>query len=156
MNDYHNILVAIDFSDASHAVITRANDIAHRNNTSLTVLHVVEYLPPMDMAYEPVTSIAWIDEEAMLKRATTTLAKICKEHQPNEHQPNEHQLRDAQQIVKLGMAKNEICQYARQHQCDLVILGSHGRHGIQLLLGSTANGVLHDMPCDVLAVKLTK
>ena len=144
MNNYHNILVAIDFSEASHTVIKRALEIARRNNTSLSVLHVVEYLPPMDMAYEPVASIAWIDEEAMQQRAKSTLAKICEEHK----------LGMAQQIVTLGAAKTEICQYARSHHVDLLILGSHGRHGIQLLLGSTANGVLHDMPCDVLAVKL--
>ena len=144
MNNYHNILVAIDFSEASHTVIKRALEIARRNNTSLSVLHVVEYLPPMDMAYEPVASIAWIDEEAMQQRAKSTLAKICEEHK----------LGMAQQIVTLGAAKTEICQYARSNLVDLLILGSHGRHGIQLLLGSTANGVLHDMPCDVLAVKL--
>ena len=128
----------------SNTVVARALDIARRNNTALTVLHVVEYLPPMDMAYEPVTSIAWVDEDALLQRAKSSLEKLCREHN----------ISTAKQVVVIGMAKTEICQYARQQQCDLVILGSHGRHGIQLLLGSTANGVLHDMPCDVLAVKL--
>ena len=59
-------------------------------------------------------------------------------------------------MVLLGSPKYEICNYARENHSDLLILGSHGRHGIKLLLGSTANGVLHDMPCDVLAVKLKK
>jgi universal stress protein A len=36
------------------------------------------------------------------------------------------------------------------------VVGSHGRHGLALLLGSTANDVLHGAPCDVLAVKLLK
>ena len=34
------------------------------------------------------------------------------------------------------------------------MVGSHGRHGLALLLGSTANDVLHGAPCDVLAVRL--
>ena len=40
--------------------------------------------------------------------------------------------------------------------CDLIVVGSHGRHGLALLLGSTANDVLHGAPCDVLAVHLKK
>ncbi|MEO1899758.1 MAG: universal stress protein, partial [Methylococcales bacterium] len=38
---------------------------------------------------------------------------------------------------------------------DLIVVGSHGRHGLALLLGSTANGVLHHAVCDVLAVRLS-
>ena len=144
MSNYHNILVAIDFSDASKTVINRAIEIAQRNNTPLTVLHVVEYMPPMDIAYEPVPSFAWVDEAALLERSRTSLAVFCKNHQLNH----------AKQVVVLGAPKYEICRYARDNQTDLLILGAHGRHGIKLLLGSTANGVLHDMPCDVLAVKL--
>lgn len=146
MSNYHNILVAIDFSEASKTVIDRAIEIAQRNNTPLTVLHVVEYMPPMDIAYEPVPSFAWVDEEALVERSKSSLDRFCKDNQ----------LEPAKQVVKLGEPKLEICSYARDSHCDLLILGSHGRHGIKLLLGSTANGVLHDMPCDVLAVKLKK
>ena len=39
---------------------------------------------------------------------------------------------------------------------DLIVVGSHGRHGLALLLGSTANGVLHGAMCDVLAVRVGK
>lgn len=38
----------------------------------------------------------------------------------------------------------------------MIVVGSHGRHGLALLLGSTANDVLHGAPCDVLAVSLKK
>jgi len=37
-----------------------------------------------------------------------------------------------------------------------IVVGSHGRHGLALLLGSTANDILHGAPCDVLAVRLKK
>ncbi len=37
---------------------------------------------------------------------------------------------------------------------DLIVLGTHGRHGLGLILGSTANGVLHGASCDVLAVRI--
>ncbi|WP_313899138.1 universal stress protein [Leclercia adecarboxylata] len=45
---------------------------------------------------------------------------------------------------------------AKKQGCDLIVVGSHGRHGLALLLGSTANDILHGAPCDVLAVRLKK
>ena len=59
-----------------------------------------------------------------------------------------------QQIVKVGPAKQIILDEAKKHDTDLVIVGSHGRHGVRLLLGSTANAVLHGAECDVLAVRV--
>jgi universal stress protein A len=53
-----------------------------------------------------------------------------------------------------GSPKEEICALAVQEEVDLIVVGSHGRHGLALLLGSTANDVLHHAPCDVLAVRL--
>ncbi len=147
MTDYKNILVAVDFSDAANTVIKRAVDVAQRNHTQFTLLHVVEYLPPMDIAYEPVMSSSWaVDEEALVKQATDNLQKICENFQLEAVTP----------VVMVGGAKYEICEYAREHSCDLIIMGAHGRHGIRLLLGSTANGVLHEMPCDVMAVKIAE
>ena len=147
MADYQNILVAVDFSDTANTVINRAIEIARRNHTELNLIHVVEYLPPIDTAYEPVLTSAWIiDENELVKQARISLKKFC----------SEHELIESRQIVVVGTPRHEITQYAKDNQCDLVVLGSHGRHGLGLLLGSTTNGVLHDMPCDVLAVKITK
>ncbi len=54
-----------------------------------------------------------------------------------------------------GKAATEIHRLAQQQGVDLIVIGSHGRHGLQVLLGSTANAVLHGASCDVLAVRLT-
>jgi len=48
----------------------------------------------------------------------------------------------------------EITRYADDKQADLIVIGSHGRHGLQRLLGSTATPVLHNAKCDVLAVRI--
>ena len=147
MADYQNILVAVDFSETADTVINRAIEIARRNHTKLSLIYVVEYLPPIDIAYEPVLTSAWtIDEHELVKQASASLQKFCLQHE----------LKDSRQMVVVGTPRHEITQYAKDHQCDLIVLGSHGRHGFGLLLGSTANGVLHDMPCDVLAVKINK
>jgi universal stress protein A len=54
----------------------------------------------------------------------------------------------------MGSPKLEIVRVAEENNVDLIIVGSHGKHGIALLLGSTANGVLHHAKCDVLAVRI--
>jgi universal stress protein A len=84
-----------------------------------------------------------VDEDEMQQQAERSLQQISRRYN----------LENADLHVRIGRPKNEIAQFVEQHHCDLVVLGSHGRHGISLLLGSTANAVLHAMPCDVLAVK---
>ncbi len=149
MSDYTHILAAIDFSDSTTLVLQKAREIAQRNQAKLSLIHVVEYLPPIDSAYEPVLASNWnIDENEMLTRGQHSLEHICKIHELDQL-PKGVTLK-----VELGNPRNEICDYARKQPCDLVVLGSHGRHGLQLLLGSTANAVLHEMPCDILAVKI--
>ena len=61
-----------------------------------------------------------------------------------------------QRHLAYGQPRQEIHRLAEEQQCDLIVVGSHGRHGLALLLGSTAHDVLHGAPCDVLAVRLKK
>jgi universal stress protein A len=62
---------------------------------------------------------------------------------------------EAQHIV-LGQPANEMRRMAKEQNVDLIIVGSHGRHGLALIFGSTSNSVLHGAPCDVLAVRITE
>ena len=57
-------------------------------------------------------------------------------------------------MVNAPSTKEGILGAAKEHGADLIVVGSHGRHGLALLLGSTANAVLHGAPCDVLAVRI--
>ena len=145
MTQYTHILVAIDFADSASSILNKARQIAVRNKAKLSLLHIVEYLPPIDSAYEPILATNWsVDEAQLLKQAENSLQQLCQEND----------LQDATLNVVLGTPKHEITQFVSEHQCDLIVMGSHGRHGISLLLGSTANAVLHKMPCDILAVKI--
>ena len=62
---------------------------------------------------------------------------------------------EQQQWVEFGKPRYDVVRLADEHKVDLIVVGSHGRHGIQLLLGSTANAILHHAKCDVLAIRLT-
>lgn len=147
MSNYTNILVAIDFSSSADQVLVKAQQIAQRNKARLNLIHVVEYAPPIDSAFDPMLAgNTMIDEDVLLDNARQSLEKLSKRNK----------LTDAELAVQLGRPKYEITKYVEDNQCDLVVVGSHGRHGISLLLGSTANAVVHAMPCDVLTVKIEK
>ena len=145
MSEYTHILVAVDFSASADQVIAKARDIAKRNNARLSLLHVVEYMPPIATEYEPMLVSNWVlDDELMLKHAEQSLKNISEKQN----------LQNAELKVQRGTPKHEISQFVKEHHCDLIVMGSHGRHGISLLLGSTANAILHAMPCDILTIKL--
>ncbi len=56
----------------------------------------------------------------------------------------------------MGQPATELHYLANQEGADLIIVGSHGRKGFALLLGSTSNSVLHGASCDVLAVRVAE
>ncbi|MDH5611501.1 MAG: universal stress protein [Gammaproteobacteria bacterium] len=145
MSLYNHILVAIDFSTAADHILSKALDLARDNKSKISLLHVVEYLPPIDYFNDSLMYTNWPeDEKLILKRAQDRMKQFA----------SKHALENATLKVEIGAPKLVIAHYIEQHQCDLVVLGSHGRHGLSLLLGSTANAVLHAMPCDVLTIKI--
>jgi universal stress protein A len=147
MPDYKNILVAVDFSPATDVVGKKASELAQQNNARIILVHVVEYLPPIDIAYEPITSPNWvIEEEELLQRAKESLEKFAIKIDAG----------NAPREVVLGIPKHEIIRIAKEQEADLIVIGPHGRHGFSRLLGSTADPVLHNAPCDVLAVRITE
>ena len=54
----------------------------------------------------------------------------------------------------LGQPAREIRELAKEKNMDLVVMGGHGKHGWELLFGSTSSGVTHGVPCDLLIVRL--
>jgi universal stress protein A len=144
MSNYKHILMAVDFTKSGEQVLAKALDIAERNNAKLSMLHVVEYMPPVDYVNDPM-AINWdVGDNEILEQAKKSLQKFSKQHN----------LKNVDLNVEFGRPKQVISQFVKDQQCDLVVIGSHGRHGISLLLGSTASAVLHAMPCDILNLKI--
>ncbi|MGA7800754.1 MAG: universal stress protein [Gammaproteobacteria bacterium] len=143
MSGYTHLLLAADFTDETRQVADRAADLARRFNARLSFIHVVEFLH-MDLANELVLPQDVELEEQMVASARRKLAALAESLA----------LPDAACWVELGATKHEILRVAGEQAVDLIVVGSHGRHGIQRLLGSTANAVLHGAPCDVLAVRI--
>lgn len=142
MSHYHNILVAIDLSDESKKVLDRAWQIAERNHAEVSVLHTLE---PLGFAYGGDIPM---DLSSIQDQLDEHAHKRLKELAADFKIPEERQ------YVVVGMPDTEIHRMAKEKDFDLVVVGSHGRHGLQLLLGSVSSGVLHGAPCDVLAVRV--
>lgn len=143
MSLYKHILLAVDFSEHGKQVLSKAQQMAEQNQAQLSLVHVVEDLPITDAAYGPIPFDVDLTQE-WLDASKQRLIKLGAELAiPEEHQ-----------WLEMGSAKLEIVRIAEENSVDLIVVGSHGRHGLALLLGSTANGVLHHAKCDVLAVRL--
>ena len=143
---YKHILVAVDFSATSARVAEKAMEIARQNDARFSLLHVVDYLPPLGFADDFMPSPALlVDENELMKHGKSSLELFAKKENIPVNVPRH---------VMLGAPKQEIVDFASRQGVDLIVLGSHGRHGIGRLLGSTASSVLNHAACDVLAVRI--
>jgi len=144
MKTYTNILVALDFSPTAEKVITRAKEVALQLQTKLTLVHVFEYVPPIEPVGDMMLGIDWgVNEQELIDLAKERFTQLAKEQG----------VADFDRHVIVGNARTEIARYAEEQGCDLILIGSHGRYGLSRLLGSTANAVLHHAHCDVLAIR---
>lgn len=144
MNNYKHILLAIDFFEQFDSVIDRAKNLAELYQAKLSIVHVVDSLPIIDAGYGSDVPFNLDLTAELMDEAKKRLADISKKLL----------IAEDGQWLEMGSPKSEIVRVAEENNVDLIVVGSHGRHGLALLLGSTANGVLHYAPCDVLAVRL--
>jgi len=144
MAQYQRILVAIDLSEDSTPVVQRGKAIAANNSSELHLIHVIE---PLSFAYggDIPMDFSGIQDE-IHQQATAQLARVAEGHGVDA----------GHQHIVLGKPEVEIHSKAEELGADLIVVGSHGRYGLALLMGSTANGVLHGASCDVLAVRVGK
>ncbi|HEX2492369.1 MAG TPA: universal stress protein [Steroidobacter sp.] len=144
---YKKILVPVDGSPASKRGLEEAVRLAKSLNASLRLVHVVNELV-MDTAYAP----ALYDErviEALRAGGLKTLEEA-------EAWVVSQGLKAETQLVETigGRAADLIVEEARQHQVDLIVMGTHGRRGVRrLVMGSDAELVLRSSLAPVLMVR---
>ncbi len=137
---YKHILFATDLSEETDFILAPVRGMRGYTGAQLSLIHVVEPLPGYSYAYLGIEDI----EEQLIDEAREALAKLGEKLTVQK----DHQW------IEIGPAKTKILKIADEVKADLIICGSHGRHGLSLLLGSTANAVLHGAKCDVLTVRL--
>jgi nucleotide-binding universal stress UspA family protein len=143
---FKRILVPTDFSDASHLALNYAIDLARRYDASIELLHVID---------EPSYVTAYPDSYF------AGLPDLLKQVQ----QDAERQLAETGQTcaaanvpfttqVLAGRAAATIVQHATDKDSDIIVMGTHGRGGIEhLFLGSVAERVIRSASCPVLTVR---
>jgi len=136
-------MVCLDYTNEARQVAERAQELAGIYDAELCLIHVVEPLM-VDAGYDIFMDISPNLEDTRKEAARASMEKLQKDLG----------LVDVEVLVEEGPVKSEILRVAKENDIDLVVIGSHGRHGIGLLLGSTANAVLHGAPCDVLSVRV--
>jgi len=140
MDSYQNILVALDLFSDYKPVLERALNIA-QSPSNISLVYVT--FPQVYFeSYGVGVGTDYVNDNQ--ESAKATLFELAK---------TRHIL-DDQVYVPIGSAVNEIHVLSESIKADLIVMGTHGQSGLKLLLGSTANGVLHGVKCDVLAIRI--
>ncbi|MBT5153352.1 MAG: universal stress protein [Gammaproteobacteria bacterium] len=142
MSEYNHILVGVDLTVESRDVSRRACALKTAFNAKLSCVHVIE---PLSLAYGGDIPM---DLSTIQEQIQDTAKKHLAEFSSSLG------IEEQDRHLIFGRPETEIHTLAKEIEADLIVVGSHGRHGLALLLGSTANGVLHGATCDVLAVRV--
>lgn len=142
MGGYRRIVLAVDLTEESNIVAERAQMLARAFDAELHLVHVIE---PLSLAYggDIPMDLSTVQDQ-IHEQAKSHLAEFAATLN----------VPAARQHLIFGRPESEIQRTAQAVNADVIVVGSHGRHGLALLLGSTANGVLHGARCDVLAVRV--
>ena len=137
---YKKVLFATDFDEIGVSAAHKAKKIADENRAELILVHVVEPIPAY--AYPGFAGFAEV-EVSIREQAEKELNALA----------NQLGVDMKHRLLEFGSVKNEILRLAEEHKVDLIVTGSHGKHGLALLLGSTASAILHGAHCDMLIVQ---
>jgi nucleotide-binding universal stress UspA family protein len=134
------ILHPTDFSECSRAAFHLASKLAQAEGARLVILHVKQELGPMVAYGEALDQLVPAEYEEKLQEVLHWFQV------PDPRVRVEHQ-------IARGNAAQEILRMAREINCDLIVMGTHGRTGVDhLVLGSVAEQIQRRSPCAVVTV----
>ena len=146
---YRRILVPLDGSDTAQRGLQEALALAKAFDSSLVLLHVVEVHP---MMMEMATATTWALITTDLRTHGRQVLERAHDAAKAAGVASEAHLEDA----AAARVCDVIVDQAREHQCELIVMGTHGRRGIEhALIGSDAERVIRMSPVPLLLVKST-
>jgi universal stress protein A len=143
---YKHVMAAVDLSDEASQVLGEAKRVAEDHGAKLTLISVVK---PLTQVYGGLDMAAYTQASVNFEReAQNQAVEQLKSMGAGIGVAAE----DVHAVI--GAPAPQIVDTAKDLGVDLIVVGSHGKHGLGLLLGSTANGVLHHAECDVLTIRI--
>jgi universal stress protein A len=150
MFPYKKVLVAIDYSELTDVIFKKLETIHKDSDANITLFHVVERDMPTLMGASQNEAISysreWSSQENKLKDDAEN--KLKKEAE-------KYDLGKVTCLAEVGVPRFSILFAAKGKQADLIVVGAHGARGINKLIGSTAQSIIKNATCDVLAVRNT-
>ena len=142
------VLFATDFSEGSSHALPYAVDIAKRYGARLYVVHVI---------YDVTKTAGWYVPHVSLDEVYRDIEKSARAELEKSFIDEMRGFDNIEYAVLKGTPYEEITRFAVEHNADLIVLGTHGRKGIdRVLFGSTAEQIVRNAPCPVLSVRLPK
>ncbi len=135
-------LVPLDASPRASKVLDTGIDLARRTGAKLFLLRVVGLPPEIPMSPFGVTPDGFL--QVLLEDSKKQL-EAATQHVPPEIV--------AGREVRIGSPWSAICEAAKEHGVDLIIIGSHGYQGIDRVIGTTASKVVNHAECSVLVTR---
>lgn len=143
---YQHIMAAVDLSEEAQEVLAKARRLADEHSAKLSVCSVVK---PLTHVYGGLDMMAYTQASVNFEEEAMIQARKQIETEAGRYAVSADDVH-----VNIGGPATQIVDTAKALGADLIVLGSHGKHGLGLLLGSTANAVLHQAQCDVLTVRI--
>jgi len=141
---FKNILVPYDGTSFSNRAFRKALDIAKKDNSKITIFTVIEGEYSAIMGYSKINPQVIKKQQSAAKKYIYKLESSAK----NSGVSITVKIKQGTKIVK------EILDFAKSKKFNLIVMGSHGRTGInKLILGSVSNGVVQQAKCSVMVVK---
>lgn len=145
MKDFSTILFATDFSEISEHAFDYAYTLAKKFDSKLIVMHVIN--EPVDLRgfYVPHISFDSLEKE-IEGAAEKMMNKFCLGRLED--------LAASEKVIVSGVPYDEIIALAAKEKASLIVLGTHGRAGLDhLLFGSTAERVVRRSQCPVMTIR---
>jgi len=140
------ILFPTDFSNGARAAMDYALSLAQDYQAKLILLYVIQDISIAEWYIPSTLSVADLVED-MQKSAWKEMEKWATEAGAR--------VKDLEKIVERGVPFVEIIRTAKEKSADMIVIGTHGRTGIDhMLFGSTAEKVVRKAPCPVLTVRI--
>ncbi len=147
MNDFKKILIPTDYSEISIVAIEYALSFSRLFGARVFLLHTLDTIPVLALQTVDLTTETVIFETERNARDDLHLFAVSKIGE----------IANLVEVIRKGIADEEIVKFAKEEDIDLIIMATHGRSGLShVLMGSVAEKVIQQSPVPVLTINPAK